>query len=429
VDFHEALRYLDGHVNNEATAGRVHGLSLARMQQLVGRMGDPQHAYPVIHITGTNGKGSTAHMTTALLRSLGLRVGTYTSPHLESITERIAVDGQPVSPETFGRIIADVAAFETLSAEPSSYFELVTAAALAHFAEVAVDVAVVEVGLLGRFDATNVCDARVAVITNIRRDHTDGLPGWRERIAEEKAGIIKPGSTLVLGETSTELRPIFLREPAERVVERGSHFWCETNKLAVGGRLLDLQGVHGRYEDVFVSLNGEHQGDNTSLAVAAVECFLDRAVPADVVTEALGSVWVPGRFEIVGRNPLVVLDAAHNPDGAMSLSRTLAEGFEHGGRRHLVLGMLRDRDPIAMLEALEADRAASLVVCTASSPRAVPAADLAAAARSMGVLAEPVDDPADAVERALSLADEADTVVVTGSFTVLGAARSVLDGR
>ncbi len=429
MDFHEALRYLDGHVNNEATAGRVHGLSLARMQQLVGRMGDPQHAYPVIHITGTNGKGSTAHMTTALLRSLGLKVGTYTSPHLESITERVAVDGQPVSPETFGRIIADVAAFETMSAEPSSYFELVTAAALAHFAEVAVDVAVVEVGLLGRFDATNVCDARVAVITNIRRDHTDGLPGWRERIAEEKAGIIKPCSTLVLGETSTELRPIFLREPAEQVVERGSHFWCETNKLAVGGRLLDLQGVHGRYEDVFVSLNGEHQGDNTSLAIAAVECFLDRAVPADVVSEALGSVRVPGRFEIVQRNPLVVLDAAHNPDGAMSLSRTLAEGFEHGGRRHLVLGMLRDRDPVAMLEALEADRAASLVVCTAPSPRAVPAADLVAAARSMGVLAEPVDDPADAVERALSLADEADTVVVTGSFTVLGAARSVLDDR
>jgi dihydrofolate synthase/folylpolyglutamate synthase len=427
VDFHEALRYLDGHVNNEATAGRVHGLSLARMQQLVGRMGDPQHAYPVIHITGTNGKGSTAHMTTALLRALGLKVGTYTSPHLESITERIAVDGQPVTPETFGRIIADVAAFETLSAEPSSYFELVTAAALAHFAEVAVDVAVVEVGLLGRFDATNVCDARVAVITNIRRDHTDGLPGWRERIAEEKAGIIKPGSTLVLGETSTELRPIFLREPAEQVVERGSHFWCETNKLAVGGRLLDLQGVHGRYEDVFVSLNGEHQGDNTSLAVAAVESFLDRAVPADVVSEALGAVRVPGRFEIVRRNPLVVLDAAHNPDGAMSLSRTLAEGFEHGGRRHLVLGMLRDRDPIAMLEALEADRAASLVVCTARSPRAVPAADLAAAARSMGVLAEPIEDPADAVERALSLAGDADTVVVTGSFTVLGAARSVLD--
>ncbi len=427
MDFHEALRYLDGHVNNEATAGRVHGLSLARMQQLVGRMGDPQHAYPVIHITGTNGKGSTAHMTTALLRSLGLKVGTYTSPHLESITERVAVDGQPVSPETFGRIIADVATFETMSSEPSSYFELVTAAALAHFAEVAVDVAVVEVGLLGRFDATNVCDAQVAVITNIRRDHTDGLPGWRERIAEEKAGIIKPGSTLVLGETSTELRPIFLREPAERVVERGSHFWCETNKLAVGGRLLDLQGVHGRYEDVFVSLNGEHQGDNTSLAVAAVECFLDRAVPAEVVTEALGSVRVPGRFEIVRRNPLVVLDAAHNPDGAMSLSRTLGEGFEHGGRRHLVLGMLRDRDPIAMLEALEADRAAAVVVCTAPSPRAVPAAELAAAARSMGVLAEPVDDPADAVERALSLADEADTVVVTGSFTVLGAARSVLD--
>jgi len=428
VDFHEALRYLDGHVNLEATAGRVHGLSLDRMRALVAHMGDPQHAYPVIHITGTNGKGSTAHMTTALLRARGLRVGTYTSPHLESITERIAVDGRPVEPEVFGRIIGDVAPFEPLLDEPSSYFELVTAGALAHFAEVAVDVAVIEVGLLGRYDATNVCDAEVAVVTNVRRDHTDGGPRWRERIAEEKAGIVKPRSTLVLGETSTELRPIFLAEGAAKVVERGSHFWCETNKLAVGGRLLDLQGVHGRYQDVFVSLHGEHQGDNAAIAVAAIESFFDAPLPAATVVEALGSVRVPGRFEILARNPLVVLDAAHNPDGAMSLSRTLAEGFDHGGGRHLVLGMLRERDPIAMLEALEADRATTVVVCTARSPRAVPAEELVAAARSIGIVAEPVPDPADAVARALSMAGEDDIVVVTGSFTVLGAARDVVTG-
>jgi dihydrofolate synthase / folylpolyglutamate synthase len=426
VEYLDALRYLDGHVNLEATAGRVHGLSLERMRGLVGRMGDPQHAYPVIHITGTNGKGSTAHMVTALLRASGLRVGTYTSPHLRSICERIAIDGRPVAEETFGAVIGDVAPFAALLPEPSSYFELVTAGALAHFGAEAVDVAVVEVGLLGRFDATNVCDATVAVVTNVRRDHTDGAEGWRERIAEEKAGIVKPGSTLVLGETATSLRPVFLREPAGQVLERGVHFWCGTNKLAVGGRVLEIQGARRSYEDVFLSLHGEHQGDNAALAVTAVEAFFDRPLSDEVVAEALGSARVPGRFEILGRNPLVVFDAAHNPDGAMSLARTLAEGFDHGGRRHLVMGMLSDRDPVAMLEALEADRAESVVLCTAPSPRAVPAADLVAVARGMGLLAEAVEDPADALHRALTLAEEADTVVVTGSFTVLGAALAAI---
>ena len=204
-----ALRYLDQHTNLEATAGRAEGLSLDRMRALVGVLGDPQTAYPVIHITGTNGKGSVARMVTELLRASGLSVGTYTSPHLERINERIAWDGEPIDDSRLAEAITAVSEVEPLAGVTPSYFEILTAAAFRYFAEVAVDVAVVEVGMLGRYDATNVADATVAVLTNVGHDHTDGVGAWRAAIAEEKVGIVKPGCTFVLGETDPELRPIF----------------------------------------------------------------------------------------------------------------------------------------------------------------------------------------------------------------------------
>ncbi|MCB1040055.1 MAG: hypothetical protein KDA94_11100, partial [Acidimicrobiales bacterium] len=203
-----ALRHLDQHTNLEATAGRAEGLSLDRMRALVGALGDPQHAYPVIHITGTNGKGSVARMVTALLREAGLAVGTYTSPHLEAINERIAYDGEPVGDDELGAAIGAVAAVEELAGVVPSYFEILTAAAFVHFADVAVDVAVVEVGMLGRWDATNVADATVAVLTNVGRDHTDGEGDWRRAIAEEKVGIVGPEATFVCGETDPALHDV-----------------------------------------------------------------------------------------------------------------------------------------------------------------------------------------------------------------------------
>ncbi len=282
-----ALRYLDQHTNLEATAGRAEGLSLDRMRTLVATLGDPQDAYPVIHITGTNGKGSVARMVTALLRESGLTVGTYTSPHLEAVNERITWDGEPISDEELGRVIGGVAAVEELAGVTPSYFEILTAAAFSYFADVAVDVAVVEVGMLGRYDATNVVDATVAVLTNVGRDHTDGVGAWRQAIAAEKVGIVKPGSTFVCGEDAEDLRALLGATPAAHTWWRGVDFDVDQSILALGGRSLSLRTPSGVVEDVLVPLHGDHQSDNAAVALAAAEAFFHRRLDDDVVRAGL----------------------------------------------------------------------------------------------------------------------------------------------
>ena len=424
MDLPAALAYLDQHVNREATAGRVHGLSLDRMRELAHVLGDPQHAAPVIHITGTNGKGSVSRLVSSLLRANGVSVGTYTSPHLERINERIAWNGAPISDDELGEAIGGVAAVEPLLSAPPSYFEILTAAAFRWFAELPVDVAVIEVGMLGRYDATNVADAQVAVITNIGFDHTDGAPGWREAIAQEKSGIVKPGCTLVLGETAPELQPIFDLAGAATTWRRDADFGCEANRLALGGRAIDIITPHGRHDDVFLPLHGAHQGDNAAIAVAAVEAFFERALDPEVVAEGLATVEVPGRLELVAREPAVVLDGAHNPPGAEALTEALADTFTTLGSRFLVVGMLAPRDPAEMLRALAADGFDLVVACTPDSPRAVPAATVAAAADEMGIAVEVVPDAVQATARALSLAGEADLVRVGGSLYVVGSLRA-----
>jgi dihydrofolate synthase/folylpolyglutamate synthase len=283
MDLADALAYLDRHLNREARAGRIEGLSLDTMSRLVHVLGDPHRAFPVIHVTGTNGKGSVARVATALLVESGLSVGTYTSPHLEAVNERIAWNGEPVDDEQLAAAIAEVAAVEPLVGAEPSWFELVTAAAFAFFAHVAVDVAVVEVGLLGRYDATNVVDADVAVITNVGLDHTDGEGDWRAAVAGEKAGIVKPGSFLVLGEADEELRSIFLAERPRQTWVREVDFRVDADLPAVGGRLLDLHTPLGAHREVFLPLHGSHQADNASIAVAAVEAFFGRALDDRVV--------------------------------------------------------------------------------------------------------------------------------------------------
>jgi dihydrofolate synthase/folylpolyglutamate synthase len=389
-------------------------------------MGDPQTAYPVVHVTGTNGKGSTVLLVTELLKAHGLRVGTYMSPHVERVNERIRIDGEPIGDDDFGMAIGEVASLEMMIDGPLSHFEILTAAALNWFAQVPVDVAVVEVGLLGRWDATNVVDAQVAVITNIGRDHTDGSGDWRRAIAEEKAGIIKPGSTLVLGETDPALREVFLGENPAAFVERERDFECTANRLAVGGRVLDIRTTRATYDDVFVALHGAHQGDNAAIALAATEAFFDASVPEEIVTEAFAAVRVPGRFEVMRRSPLVVIDAAHNPDGARVAKRSLDEGFGEGRSRILVVGLLQGRDPGEMLDALGASTAEIVIVCAPDWPRAIPAEDVAAVARAKGISVEVVPDVTEAVQRAIALATDEDIVLVTGSFYVIGPARRVL---
>lgn len=431
MDYGAALDHLETLINHEARprAGRVAGLSLESVERLTAAMANPQRCYRVIHVTGTNGKGSTVRITARLLQEMGLRVGAYTSPHLVAPTERVSVDSQPIDSEAFGAAIGDVARFTDHLRMRATWFETVTAAALQHFADVAVDVAVVEVGMLGRFDATNVVDAQVATITNVGLDHTDGVGDWRLAVAREKAGIIKPGSTVVCGETDPDTRDAFRAEPHAAMFERGRDFGTKRERLAVGGWQADLRSPYGHHDGVLVSLHGRHQLDNASLAVATAEAFFEAQLPDEVIGEALAHVKVPGRFEIAGREPLVVLDGAHNPDGARAATITLSEDFAPSGRRFLVVGMQSGRDVAGVLRELEADQAERVLCCTAPTVRGIPATEVAAAAASIGAAAEATDDVAAALDRALELADADDVVLVTGSFTVIGAAKVVLAER
>src|SRR6478736_375530 len=373
------------------------------MRRLVEVLGDPQTAYPVIHITGTNGKGSVARMVTELLRASGLSVGTYTSPHLVRINERIAWDGEAIDDDALAEAISAIAEVEPIAGITPSYFEILTAAAFRWFSDVAVDVAVIEVGMLGRWDATNVADGTVAVLTNVGHDHTDGVGAWREAIAEEKVGIVKPGSTFVVGEADPELRSIFAAAPAAETWLRHQDFDVDQALLALGGRSVDLRTPSGLIEEVFVPLHGAHQADNAAIALAAAEAFFGRALEEDIVREAFAAVRVPGRFEVVHREPTVVLDAAHNVDGALACAETLAEEFTLGGSLVIVAGLLRGRDPVEMLQALGATEAGFIVACSPDSPRAIRAPELAAAAERLGIVAESVSTVEDAVQRALAL--------------------------
>ncbi|MDP9420526.1 MAG: Mur ligase family protein [Actinomycetota bacterium] len=426
--YEEALAYLDAHVDYEALAsGRFEEPDLERIRRLCALSGDLQHAQPALHVTGTNGKGSTARIATSLLAAHGLTVGTYTSPDLGRVNERLSRNGAPIDDEAFAATVAAVAELEQASGVRPSRFEILTLAALRWFADEAVDVAVVEVGMGGRWDATNVVDAGVAVVTNVGLDHTGVLGPTLLDIAGEKSGIVKPGATLVLGETDPELMPVFEAARPAATWRRDVEFGCSTNVVAVGGRVLDLRTPGATHEQVFLPLHGGHQGDNAAIALAAVEAFFGRPVDDDVVREALGGVAVPGRFEIVGRRPLVVLDGAHNPDGCRAAARTL-DDFSLAGASVLVVGMNRGRSAEEMLTALRADQARLVVACAVDWPRAMSAEEVGAAARHIGAEVEMVQSVPDALQRALAVASADDAVLVTGSLYVVGAARPLLVG-
>jgi dihydrofolate synthase/folylpolyglutamate synthase len=400
---------------------------LIAMRKLVDVLGQPQASVPVIHVTGTNGKTSTARCVASLLAAKGLRAGTFTSPHLESINERIATDGEPISDEDLAAVLAELAAVEPLLGGLNlSWFEILAAAAMLWFADRPVDVSVLEVGMGGLWDATNVADASVAVVTNIGTDHAEFLGPTRRDIAVEKAGIVKPGATLILGERDAELRPVFeSQEPAELWLA-GVEFGCTRNAPAVGGRILDIHTPGATYEGVWLDLHGSYQGENFAAALAACEAFFGTPLDDRLVREAAGTVRSPGRLEIVGRHPLVVLDGAKNLEGAQKAAEAVAEEFGGAASEILVVGMLRGKDPAGMLEALGARRARLVVACHAPSPRTQPASEVAAAARILGVDAVEADSVAEALEVAFARAGADDLVLVTGSLYVVGAARAAL---
>jgi dihydrofolate synthase/folylpolyglutamate synthase len=432
--FGETLAWLDRHINLEAIesgrAGHLGLPSLERITALLSALGDPQATYPVVHITGTNGKGSTSRMTSAVLRACGLSVGTYMSPHLERINERLEFEGAEISDESFARVLGAVAEIERFLGMRATWFELVTAAAYTWFADMAAEAVVAEVGLGGRFDATNVVDADVAVVTNVELDHTQILGDTREAIAEEKAGIIKNGSLLVLGAEDAAVAAIFEaqaeRVGARAIWRRGVEFGCSSDRLAVGGRLIDLWTPLGQFSEVHLPLHGAHQGDNAAAAVAAAQGFLQTTIDPEVVIAALASVKVPGRLEVVRRHPLVVLDGAHNPAGAAAAGRALIEDFAAAKRVIVVMGCLRGRDPRQLLSGLGPLRIDLVVACRPPSPRAQEPEEVLVAAQSLGIDAEQSETTSEAVERALEIADRDDLVLVTGSLYVVGAARTAL---
>ncbi len=425
MTFAEANEWLDAHINREAVAGDWDDLSLVGPERLMAVLGDPHRAFPVIHVTGTNGKGTVSRMIERILSAAGLSVGVYASPHVESITERMSRSGEQISEAEFGEVVGGIAALEAMFDGTPSYFELLTAAAFRWFSDVAVDVAVVEVGIFGRFDATNVVEADVAVITNVGKDHTDGEGQWREKIAFEKAGIIKPGSAVVLGHIDDDLVSIFAAEPHRQLYRGGLDFELSDRQVAVGGQMLAVNTPNGQLDELYLPLHGAHMGDNAATALMAVEAFFGRPVEPEIAQTALAAVEAPGRFEVISIEPLVVLDGAHNVPAAAAVKETLNSEITVTGTRIAVVGML-ERDASEVLEALDITSFDVVIACAPDSGRAIPADELAAAARGLGASTEVVPTVADAVERALVIAGELDLILVTGSVYTIGEARSHL---
>uniref|UniRef100_A8M102 Dihydrofolate synthase/folylpolyglutamate synthase n=1 Tax=Salinispora arenicola (strain CNS-205) TaxID=391037 RepID=A8M102_SALAI len=417
---------------------------LDRIETLLDLLGSPQRAYPSIHLTGTNGKTSTARMIDSLLRAFGLHTGRYTSPHLETVRERISLAGEPVDEQRFVDTYREVAPLARLvderSAEPLTYFDLTTALAFATFADAPVDVAVVEVGLGGAEDSTNVLQAGVAVLTPIGLDHTEWLGDRVEDIALHKAGIIHKGATVISAEQQEEAaRPILERcaEVGATIAREGGEFGVLSRAVAVGGQVLTLQGLGGRYEEIFVPLHGAHQAQNAAVALAAVEAFLGagtrRQLDVETVREGFATVTSPGRLERVRAAPTVLLDGAHNPQGMAATVTALQEEFAFS-KLVAVLGVLGDKDVTRLLELLE-PVIDQLVVTRNSSPRAMATQELATlAAEVFGpdrvAVAEQMPD---AIEVAVALAEEdvpgelaGVGVLVTGSVVTVADARRLL---
>ncbi|MCH0542738.1 bifunctional folylpolyglutamate synthase/dihydrofolate synthase [Streptomyces sp. MUM 203J] len=421
--------------------------SVQRIAALMDVLGEPQRAYPSIHLTGTNGKTSTARMIEALLGAFELRTGRYTSPHVQTITERISLDGAPISAERFIETYQDIKPYvEMVDAAQEyrlSFFEVMTGMAYAAFADAPVDVAVVEVGMGGSWDATNVIDGSVAVITPISLDHTDRLGDTPAAIAEEKAGVIKEGATVILAQQPVDAAQVLLKKAvgADATVAReGMEFGVVSREVAVGGQLLTLRGLGGEYEEVFLPLYGAHQAHNAAVALAAVEAFFGigaqqaRLLDVDTVRQAFASVASPGRLEVVRSSPTVVLDAAHNPAGARAAAEGVQEAF--GFSRLIgVVGASGDKDVRGLLEAFE-PIFAEVVVTANSTQRAMDPDVLAAVAVEVfgedRVVVEPRLD--EALDAAITLAEEEGEyggagVLVTGSVITVGEARLLLRGK
>ena len=426
--------------------------SLDRIEMLMDLLGHPERSFDVIHIAGTNGKSSTARMVDSLLRAFHRRVGLVTSPHLQRVTERIGIDGQPIHPRDYVRIWHEIKPFvEMVDAQsdvPMSKFEVLVGLSYAAFADAPVDVAVVEVGLGGRWDATNVVNADVSVITPVGLDHTDYLGDILAEIAGEKAGIIKPRedaddpltpneNIVVIAEQDPEAMRVILQQAVDveaGVARSGSEFAALESRIAVGGQQVNIQGLGGLYEDIFLPLHGEHQAKNAAVALAAVEAFFGASAghPLDVATVRNGFAQAisPGRLERVRTSPTTFIDAAHNPHGAKALGAALDRDFDFA-RLIGVLSIFADKDATGILTALE-PYLTEVVITQNSSPRALDAYDLAETARDIfgEERVHVADNLPGAYAQAVELAEDAEVqsgsgIIITGSVVTAGDARAV----
>ena len=416
--------------------------SLDRILALVDALGSPHLTYPTIHIAGTNGKTSTARMIDQLLANLGYRVGRYTSPHLESFTERISIKGEPITDLEMIKTYQDIHLYldliDSRQPHPISYFEALTAMAFVAFAEHPVDIAVIEAGMGGQWDATNVISSQVSVMTPIGLDHMEYLGNTVEAIAQTKAGIFKPESNVVLAAQSAQVAKILLAQVAKvsaQPFRQGVEFSLKNRALAVGGQLLSIQGVHGDYDEIFLPLYGDHQGNNAAIALAAVEVFAGVKLDTELVQDAFSKVSSPGRCEIVYKDPTVIIDAAHNPHGVSAIANTLNTEFDF----ELVVGVvavLADKDVAGILKNL-ATTLDYLVITENGSNRAMNKDELAKIA-SQYFKAEQVEIIGDmnsaityAIEKVAlfnQVNDGVAAVVITGSVATAGMARSIIKG-
>ncbi len=416
--------------------------TLERIQALVDALGSPQLSYPTIHIGGTNGKTTTSRMIDSLLFSMGLRTGRFTSPHLETYRERIAINGDPIDPKDLIFTYNDIAAYfdfiDSKFDNPVSFFEAVTALAFAAFAEHPIDIGVIEVGMGGEWDATNVVKADVSVITPIGLDHMEYLGNTLVEIASTKAGIIKEGGFAVLSQQEPEVAVELLRKAAEvgaDVAREGLEYSVLSRAVAVGGQLVTIQGLKGVYDEIFIPLHGKHQASNAAAALVAVEVFFgENELDIDAVREGFAQVKSPGRCEVIHRDPTIILDAAHNPHGSIALVETIESEFTFDEIIGVV-GVMGDKDARGILANFEKFMD-SIIVTKNSSPRGMEVSDLEKLAIEIfgadRVFSEPTLDLA--IEKAIKdlvrpLSDETLGIVVTGSVVTVGEARTFVKNK
>ena len=428
TSYDDALTWLETHVDYERLApGHRENPSLQSIADTLSLFADPHRDYPVVHITGTNGKGTTTTLTSALLSATGLRVGTFTSPDLHALNERIALNGQAIDDDDLTSLLGRLYDAEEVSGIVLTRFELLTVGALLHFSDEGVDVAVVEVGLGGTWDSTNVVNGDVTVLTNVDLDHTAVLGETIGAIARDKVGIFRSQAIAVVSTTNA----IVIEIATSRARELGATLWTieETfslvrNDLAVGGRAITVRTPFATYDDVLVTLHGIHQGVNATTAIVAAEAFLGRALGEDVVRDTLARAVMPGRMELLSRHPTIVVDGAHNPAGMRALCTALDGAFHVLGERRCVLGMLTGRDVDDMVAPLVALGFTEFHCCAPQSPRAMDVRLVAEAVRRAGGVAFEHASASSALAYAREHSGDDDLIIAVGSLYLVAQVRA-----